>query len=64
MTGTGTTFVSTLQVFDGVNWWDTDHIIHGEGNFHEDICVGEQLRVKITTSEGSTSTVDITIIIK
>lgn len=63
-TGTHTTHVVTLQLYDGVNWWDLNHTITGEGQLHEEICIGEEIRAKVTTAQGATSTVDITIIIK
>jgi len=64
-TGTNSTHVATLQISpDGINWFDTDHVITGIGNLHEIVCATEEVRVKITTLEGSSSTVDIIIIIK
>jgi hypothetical protein len=63
--GNHTNHIITLQVSpDGVNWFDTEHTITGAGNIHEELCISEELRCKVTTIEGSASTVDITIIIK
>ena len=64
-TGTNSNHIATLQISpDGTNWFDTDHTITGIGNLHEVVCATEEVRVKITTLEGSSSTVDIIIIIK
>ncbi|MBL4820131.1 MAG: hypothetical protein JKY98_03935 [Gammaproteobacteria bacterium] len=64
-TGTHATHVITMQVSpDGTNWFDTSHTITGVGNLHNIGCAAEQIRCKVTTLEGATSTVDITIIIK
>jgi len=63
-TGAHATHVVTCQIFDGVNWWDSAHSVTGEGFLDNELCVCEQVRAKVTTSEGATSTVDITIIIK
>ncbi len=58
------THVTTIQVYDGSNWWDLNHSIIGEGQLHEELCIGEKVRAKITTVEGTPSVVDITLIIK
>lgn len=63
-TGSHTQHVVTLQIFDGVTWWDTAHTVSQEGFLDSELCVCEQVRAKVTTVEGSSSTVDITIIIK
>lgn len=64
-TGTHTNHIATLQISpDGTNWFDTEHTITGTGNLHNISCATDELRVKITTTEDSTSTVDIIVIIK
>lgn len=64
-TGTNAAHIATMQVSpDGANWFDTDHTVEGIGNEHDMTCIAESVRVKITTIEGATSTVDITVIIK
>lgn len=63
--GAHTKHVAMLQISpDGVNWFDTTHTVTGVGNLHDVVCAAEEVRIKITTLEGATSTVDITIIIK
>jgi len=59
--------VATLQVSpdeEGDNWFNTDHTVKGIGQIHDALCSTERVRVKITTPEGMTSTVDIKVIIK
>jgi len=63
-TGTHATHIATIQIYDGVNWWDTSHTIIGEVQLHDELCIAEQIRVKITTVEGGASTIDVTVIIK
>lgn len=64
-TGTHATHVTTLQVSpDGTNWFDTSHTITGVGNLHNISCAAYEIRAKVTTHEGATSTVDITVLIK
>lgn len=63
-TGTHVTHVVSCEIYDGANWWETPHIVTGEGFLDNELCVCEQVRAKVTTLEGGTSTIDITIIIK
>ena len=65
-TGSNTTHVVTLQVSadDGTTWYDTNHTITGIGNIHDALCIATHVRFKVTTLQGATSTVDITIIAK
>lgn len=63
--GSSSTHVVTLQISpDGVKWFDTDHTIKGTGNVHDVICIAQYVRAKVTTREGSASTIDIDIISK
>lgn len=61
-TGTSTAHVVTLQVSpNGTDWFDTPFSITGI-NWVEGEIVGSELRGKVTTVEGSASTVDVYII--
>lgn len=63
--GTHASHRAMLQISpDGVNWFDTTHVVTGVGNLHDIGCATEEVRIKISTLEGAASTVDITIIIK
>jgi len=64
--GTHDTHVLTLQISpdEGVTWIDVSHTITGAGNKHELVCVCDKVRMKVTTPEGGTSTVDLIIIAK
>lgn len=65
VSGSHATHVATLRVSaDGTNWHETSHTVTGVGNKHDISCLAEWVDIKITTAEGGTSTVNITIIIK
>jgi hypothetical protein len=61
--GTHATHVTTLQISpNGTDWFDTAHTVPGLGFFHDTVCVGTEVRAKITTAEGAVSTIDIYIV--
>jgi len=62
--GTYTTLVVTLMIYDGAHWWDTIHTITGEGQLHEILCIAKEVKARVSTVEGAPSTVYISIIIK
>jgi len=63
-TGTSSTFVVTVQIYDGNKWWDTDHTQQGEGTIHDLDCICEMARIKVTTPEGSAATFDVVMMAK
>ena len=65
VSGTHGTHVVTLQISpNGTDWFDTSHTITGIGELHGISCIAVELRAKVTTVEGATSTVDITVVVK
>lgn len=64
VTGTHATHVITLQVSaDGIAWFDGPLSVTGAGVVQGET-VSANIRAKVTTAEGGTSTCDITIVSK
>lgn len=65
-TGSHTRHVITLQLSpdNGTTWVSTVHTITGEG-FQDDLTViGTNIRARVSTPEGGTSTIDVALVIK
>jgi hypothetical protein len=62
--GTVTTCETYIEVYDGSDWYLTDHKVTGEGYTHDNICVGMKARAIIKTAQGATSVIKATLIAK
>jgi len=65
ITGTHATHIITLQISpNGTDWFDTADTITGEGYVKQDLIISDQARVKVTTTEGATSTSKVFVIVE
>lgn len=63
ISGSHANHIVTLQISPGGSkWFDTDHIVTGIDSNHQAICIGDKVRAKIVTAEGSPSVIEIDIV--
>ena len=63
--GSHSSHVVTLQVSpNGTDWFDTNDTVTGTGFVKQDLIVATEIRAKVTTAEGATSTCKVYLIVE